>query len=135
MSRFAVRCTAAALLLCLIAAVPPWLHYAERRRQLAPFQGDWIDADTGRPVTIRGAAMTFAAYAGIDGADCTIGAVDLSCDPPRLVLTVPVSGHPGERATVYCIFRAEPGRVVVEQGVQYPTKFRDPPRGFTLLRR
>jgi hypothetical protein len=40
-SRFAVRALAALLLLAAIAAFPVVYRQAERRRQLARFQGEW----------------------------------------------------------------------------------------------
>jgi hypothetical protein len=135
MSRFPVRFVAALLLLAVVAAVPVLYRQAERRRQLAPFQGEWVDEGTGRPVVVRGSSMAFLPWNGYDGADCTIGRVDLAADPPRVELTVPVSGHPGERGTTDCIFRAEPGRIVVECGIRYPATIHDPPHGFTFRRK
>jgi uncharacterized protein (TIGR03067 family) len=102
MNRFPVRPVAALLLLAIVAALPVVYRQAERRRQLAPFQGEWDvlgyahDGTTGlapdgREAVVAGDRLTVidpASPAKPGGGHYVIGPVDPAADPPRLALSV-----------------------------------------------
>jgi hypothetical protein len=111
MSRFPVRFVAAVLVLAVVAAVPILYRQAERRAQLAPFQGEWLHAN-GQHVTVTGGRWVVDPLPPyFDGGVWAIGPVDLA----RSRVELGPAGH-----TIECNFRRDGDRLVLTYGVTYP---------------